>query len=337
MKRTNQEGSVRVLPESRTVLGFDIGGTKCAVTLSRCGDEIEILEKSVFLTEKAGWKPVFALLEEHARALIDRTGLSPEAIGVSCGGPLSSKKGLILSPPNLIGWDEVPVTAHFSARFGLPVYLQNDANACAVAEWKYGAGRGAENMVFLTFGTGMGAGLILGGRLYAGTSDMAGEVGHLRLAPDGPPGYGKRGSFEGFCSGGGIAELARQSVLAALQRGERVPFCTSFSDLSSLTAQSVARAADEGDALAASIYREVGRRLGEGLSLIADLLNPEVVVIGSIYARSSRLLKEEMLASLSREALPAALADLSVRPAALGERLGDVAAACVGLEGLERE
>src|SRR5690606_9115141 len=107
----------------------------------------------------------------------------------------------------------------FRDRFGVPVGLQNDANACALAEWKWGAGRGARNMIFLTFGTGMGAGLILDGRLYAGTNDMAGEVGHMRLAPDGPEGYGKRGSFEGFCSGGGIARLASAKAADWLRSG----------------------------------------------------------------------------------------------------------------------
>ena len=97
-------------------------------------------------------------------------------------------------------------------RINVPAFPQNDANACALAEWQFGAGRGCKNMVFLTFGTGMGAGLILDGRLYAGTNDMAGEAGHMRLAPDGPEGYGKRGSFEGFCSGGGIRQLAQMEL-----------------------------------------------------------------------------------------------------------------------------
>ena len=124
-----------------------------------------------------------------------------------------------MCPPNLPDWDNVPLVEMTEKRLGIKTILQNDANACAVAEWKFGAGRGTRNMVFLTFGTGMGAGLILDGRLYSGTNDMAGEVGHIRLAPKGPLGYGKKGSFEGFCSGGGIADLAKQTVLNKLSQG----------------------------------------------------------------------------------------------------------------------
>ena len=133
-------------------------------------------------------------------------------IGISCGGPLDSKKGIIFSPPNLPGWDNVPITRILSDEFGVETALQNDANACALAEWLMGAERGHSNMIFLTFGTGMGAGLILNGRLYSGTNDLGGEVGHIRLAKTGPVGFGKAGSFEGFCSGGGIAQLAKSIV-----------------------------------------------------------------------------------------------------------------------------
>ena len=112
------------------------------------------------------------------------------AVGISCGGPLDSKKGLILSPPNLPGWDNVPVTKLLSEALQVPAFLQNDADACAIAEWRFGAGQGCENMVFLTFGTGLGAGLILNGKLYQGASGMAGEVGHLRLFDNGHIGYG---------------------------------------------------------------------------------------------------------------------------------------------------
>ena len=109
--------------------------------------------------------------------------------------------------------------------------MQNDANAGAIAEWKYGAGKGYNNLIFLTFGTGMGAGLILNGKLYSGTTDLAGEVGHIRLAEMGPVGFGKAGSFEGFCSGGGIAQLAQIKVREKLQMGEKVSFCESIDDL----------------------------------------------------------------------------------------------------------
>ena len=179
--------------------GIDIGGTKCAVIV---GDENGIADKIKFET---------TTVDETIKNIIsavEKLGAN-DAIGISCGGPLDSKRGVIMSPPNLPGWDNIEIVKMLEEQFKVPVNIQNDANACALVEWKYGAGRGTENMIFLTFGTGLGAGLILDGRLYAGTNDMAGEVGHIRISDYGPVGYGKAGSFEGFCSGGGIAEIGR--------------------------------------------------------------------------------------------------------------------------------
>ena len=200
--------------------GIDIGGTKCAVCLGRhVDDEIEIIGRRQFPTlptPRRNIQQFMRLLEELMEA---HNVASLRAIGISCGGPLDSHRGLILSPPNLPGWDRVDILTPFRERFGVPAAVENDANACALAEWRWGAGRGCQNMVFLTFGTGMGAGLILDGKLYSGTNDMAGEVGHVRLAPEGPVGYGKAGSFEGFCSGGGIARLAETRIVEARERG----------------------------------------------------------------------------------------------------------------------
>lgn len=198
------------------LLGFDIGGTKCAITLgsNNFEDRIDIVDKEVLQTDKPVYEMIELLFKTAEELLARQSLLSKDitGIGISCGGPLSSKLGLILSPPNLPGWDNVPTTEMTQKRFNKPVLLQNDANACAIAEWKYGAGRGFNNIIFLTFGTGMGAGLILDGKLYSGTNDLAGEVNHLRLAEIGPVGLGKAGSFEGFCSGGGIAQLAQMKV-----------------------------------------------------------------------------------------------------------------------------
>ena len=194
-------------------IGIDMGGTKCAVVAGHADGKI--LRRIAFPSGKDAhpdeflprfYEAIDALLREYTG------GAAPAAVGVSCGGPLDTRRGVIQAPPNLPLWDEVPICALLSERYGCPAYLQNDANACAIAEWRFGAGRGTRNMVFLTFGTGLGAGLILDGRLYEGTNGMAGEAGHLRLAADGPEGYGKRGSFEGFCSGGGLRRLGAQRL-----------------------------------------------------------------------------------------------------------------------------
>jgi len=299
------------------LLGFDIGGTKCAVVLGRDGPRRPvILGREAFATadhpKPAG---VLAALVDRARLLLDQHGLEIDdvaAAGVSCGGPLDSRRGLVLGPPNLPGWTRVPVCREIERRLGVPARLQNDANACALAEWRWGAARGTRNAIFLTFGTGLGAGLILDGRLYAGTNDLAGEVGHLRLRDRGPTGYGKSGSFEGFCSGGGISRA----------------------DARRRPAHEIFAAARAGEAAARRVVAQSARELGRGLALLVDLLNPEVIVIGSIFARQQRLLWPIARRELEREALPLARKVCRVRPAKLGERIGDYAALAVAADAL---
>ncbi|MDQ2753222.1 MAG: ROK family protein, partial [Bacteroidota bacterium] len=229
------------------LLGFDIGGTKCAIVLGeQKGHDILIRSKRVLSTDKPPYEMIEALFSSAENLLREKqfSVKQIEGIGISCGGPLNSKQGIIVAPPNLPGWLNIPIVSLTEERFGVKAFLQNDANACAVAEWKYGAGRGYENLVFLTFGTGMGAGLILNNKLYSGTTDLAGEVGHLRLAEVGPVGFGKSGSFEGWCSGGGIAQIAQYKVREKIQIGEKVSFCNRLDDLPQLTAKTVAEAAN---------------------------------------------------------------------------------------------
>ena len=323
------------------LLGIDIGGTKTAVIAGRAGPGgLRILGRRAFPTEPSSrpWGQTLERAGEECRQLLADSRLvePPVAAGVSCGGPLDSNAGLLLSPPNLPGWDRVPVVAELARALGCPAFLQNDANACALAEWRYGAGAGTRNMVFLTFGTGMGGGLILDGRLYEGTNDLGGEVGHVRLAEDGPEGYGKRGSFEGFSSGGGIANYARERARDELAAGRAVAFCPDPADLESITARTVGEAAEAGDALAAEILSVSGRWLGRGLSILIDILNPQRIVIGGIFVRCHRFLQPSMAGEIAREALPGAASVCEVVPARLGESIGDFAALSVAVDGMAR-
>lgn len=319
----------------RNIAGIDIGGTKCAVSLGRANDrgEIDLLDKLIFPTcDYRGPYKMLDQLQKGAMQLFHKYGLANneiESIGISCGGPLDSVLGLILSPPNLPGWDNIPVVSFFEEKMGIPTALQNDANACALAEWKFGAGKGLQNMIFLTFGTGMGAGLILNGKLYTGTNDMAGEVGHIRFENMGPVGYGKSGSFEGFCSGSGIAQLAQIKVREKLQMGEPVSFCSELSSLNSITAQTIANAAYEGDPLAIEIYEICGTYMGKALSVLIDILNPELIVLGSIFVRSGDLLLPAIKYQIQKEALPHSARVCRIEPAKLGEDIGDYAALSV--------
>ncbi len=293
------------------IWGLDIGGTKTAfLTGTREG---KVLSRTALATaDYPHWETLLT-------ALLPAPGESetPEAIGISCGGPLDSASGRILSPPNLPGWDDVPICDWLTARYGVHAYLQNDANACALAEWKFGAGQGTKNMAFLTFGTGLGAGLILDGKLYSGTNDQAGELGHVRLAETGPVGYYKTGSVEGFCSGGGLKQLAK------LRLGRE------------LTAKELCTLAREGDTGAASVIRESAGKLGAALSILVDLLNPQRIVIGSIFARAEDLYRQEMERVMQEECLALSLGVCTVVPAALGNTIGDIAALTVAVNGLD--
>ena len=312
------------------ILGFDIGGTKSAVLTAVCdGDGIRFLKKEVCPTDcTVSPKRMLDRLIGMADGMLDR---KPDAIGISCGGPLDAARGVILSPPNLPGWDNVPIVSYLKKHFGVPVRLQNDANACALAEWKFGAGKGCSNMVFMTFGTGLGAGLILDGHLYEGTNGNAGELGHIRLAPNGPIGFGKAGSFEGFCSGGGIALLGYELAQRSIADGKTPLYWKDGYTKSDVTAKTIADAAMQGDPLAKEVYRISGEYLGRGLSILIDLLNPEVIVIGSVFARSHALLWDAAKTEIEKEALAVSAGVCRVLPAALGEEIGDYAAVATAL------
>lgn len=302
-----------------TIIGLDIGGTKCAVLKA---DDSGAIQRTIRFQTKGA-----AETQERLWRAVAELGPGPAPVfGVSCGGPLDSAAGLILSPPNLPGWDRVPITAELERRFGGRAFLMNDANAGALAEWRFGAGRGARNLVFLTYGTGMGAGVICDGRLFEGANGNAGEVGHVRLSRSGPVGYGKAGSFEGWCSGAGIARAAQT---AARRKRGKVAF--NPGRIEDISARHVAEAAAAGDAVAQELLAESGRRLGMGLAMIIDVLNPEVIVLGSVYVRARRWLEPHMRPVLEEEALPASLAVCKVVPSALGEEIGCYAAVAIAV------
>jgi len=309
------------------LLGIDIGGTKCAITygITEKGC-LTIVDKKRFATTDFEETIENILSEiEKMMEIHHLNSVNTRGIGISCGGPLNSEKGFVMSPPNLPGWDNIPIVSIVEKKTGIKCELQNDANACALAEWKFGAGKGTKNMVFLTFGTGLGAGLIMNGTLYTGTNDNAGELGHIRLSEFGPVGYGKKGSFEGFASGGGIAQLAKTYITEKYQLGQKVAWCT-LQDLEHITAQKIAEEAIKGDTLAQSIYETSAIYLGKGLAIVIDILNPEVIVIGGIYTRNEEFMKPIMQKIIEQEALHCANNVCKIKPALLGEQIGDYAA-----------
>ena len=303
------------------VLGFDIGGTKCAaVTADVSGDNITVTAKEKIPTDLK-IKPEEML--DRLIALADKlcAGEVPERIGISCGGPLDSKRGLILSPPNLPGWDNVPASEIIGGHYGVPARLQNDANACAVAEWKFGAGRNTDNMIFLTFGTGLGAGLILNGKLYSGTNGNAGEVGHIRLKDEGPIGFNKAGSAEGFCSGNGIKQLAQ---ILAREKGLVID--------ENITTKDIFERAGKGDEFYLSVIKESATMFGQVLAILIDLFNPQVIVTGGVFMRNYKFFMSVIEPMIKKESLSASLEVCKILPAEIGENIGDYAAIALATE-----
>jgi len=306
-------------------IGVDIGGTKIGVS------RFDVATASVVEVERfptgIQCEPVVAIdrVVDIARVWIEQAGSSPEAVGVSVGGMYDVHSGCMRHAPHLPLWDGFPIISSLKEAFGAPVFGENDANACALAEWRFGAGRGCNDLIFLTFGTGLGAGLILDGKLHRGKTGFAGEVGAIRVSETGPPVRGKPGCLEGFASGAGIAMLAKDR-----QRTNPSPLLPQEP-----SAKDVAEAARQGDTLSLSILEECAHKLGQGLAILIDVLNPERIILGSIFTRCETLLRASIEDSISKEALPETCKACTIVPAELGEFIGDYGAATVAALGVE--
>ena len=317
-QKTNSNGQNRYMITSQNlILGLDIGGTKTAVVLG--SPRGEILWREQFATHpERGFAAVFAELITAIEAALKSAHHPVVAISVSIGGPLDVRNGVIKSPPNLPGWINIPLKKLLAERFALPVYVEHDGNAGALAEFYFGAGRNFRNIIFITMGTGFGAGLILNSQLYRGASDTAGEIGHIRIAEDGPFCYGKAGSLEGFGSGTGIAKLAQMMYPAIWNEPVQV--------------LDIYHAYQAGSNEAREVFARAGFYLGRGLAILADTLNPERIILGGIGMR----LGEALLAPTKRvfyeEALPQAAEACEIVPAQLGEAIGDIASLCAAFD-----
>ena len=300
-------------------IGFDIGGTKCAVSLGKwLNQEIKILERQEILTKD---NPCDTFDELAPFVIKWMNDYDIKGAGISCGGPLDSEKGVIISTPNLSQkWHKFEIVAYIKSRFGLNAKLENDANASAVAEWKFGAGKGSDNVVFMTFGTGLGAGLILNGKLYSGTNGNAGEIGHVRLEQNGPIGYNKKGSAEGFCSGNGIKRLAK---IRASEKG----ICLA----EDITTKIIFENARRGDKFYLSVVQESAEKFARVISILIDLFNPEIIVVGGVFMRNYDLFMPILTPIVERESLTDSCNVCKILPAKIGENIGDYAALAIAI------
>ncbi len=292
------------------VLGLDIGGTKSAAVL---GDESGcVLAREAGPTPQGPWPEALAFMVGLLHA-VRPANEHITAIGVSCGGPLDSQTGTVHAPPNLPRWDNVPLRDLLEAEFQLPVWVENDANATALAEHQWGAGRHARDMAFLTMGTGIGAGLILNNELYRGRHNLAGEIGHATILPGGPLCLcGRRGCLETLSSGTAIGRMGRERC-----------------DDPSLTAHDVCARARLHDPIAQGIIADAALYMGIGLANLLQTLNLERIVLGTLAVQAGDLLLEPIQASAQAHCWPRVWEGVSIVPAALGNAAQDMAALAV--------
>jgi glucokinase len=315
------------------VLALDVGGTKLAAGVVQGDGTV----RSKLVAPSHRETGPAAMIERHialGREAIEASDVAPahiRAVGIACGGPLDPARGIIQSPPNLPGWDDIPLVAIVSEAFDRPTVVDNDATACAIAEWWFGSGRtrDARHLVYLTISTGVGGGLILDGRVYRGAALNAGELGHLTIDYRGRPcGCGRRGCLEAYASGTNIAARAQE----ALATGE----ISSLRDRPQVRAEDVAADARAGDALANRIWDETMAMLGSALANILDVFNPQLIVLGGGVTRAGDQLLQPVREIAMRDAMAPAAGAADIVLAELGEDLGVVSAAAVAFERLPR-
>ncbi len=276
-----------------------------------------------------GPKQALDRMKEAARQVVREVGVSVDAIGIGCGGPLDRKSGTLYTVPNLPGWEGICLTAELGNEFGVPAYLENDANAAAMGEHLFGAGKGVDDFVFMIVGTGIGGGIIANGRIYRGFGENAGEIGHHKIMPDGPPcPCGDRGCLEALASGTSIARIARERLAA---KPESVLWQW-ISSPEEVTAQLVARAASEGDEFASGVWHECMYHLGIGIANVVNILNPRLVILGGGVTKAGSMLFEPVRRVVRERAMPALAADVEVVPAKNGDLVGLMGAFAVAIE-----
>jgi glucokinase len=319
------------------LLGIDIGGTKTAVCL---GDRKGTITQSARMISRPVeaidryFEELFALCDQvmFDGGITDQSAIA--AVGISAPGPLDVKRGLLLAPPNNPGWIDVPILKRISARFPMPVYLNNDANGCGLAEHRFGAYRGAQNLIYLTASTGMGAGIIASGRLLQGATDMGGEVGHMVVDMAGPlcP-CGRQGCWEVYVGGKNIANRLREKI--ETEAISTIILDEAGGKLENIDHRAFAAAARQGDPFAVDEWNTYLDRLAQGIGILIQSFNPDVVLLGTIAIKEGDWLIKPLQERLERYCWKWPLEACTVAPSSLGEKIGDLAGLAIALTGLE--
>jgi glucokinase len=314
---------------ARFVLALDVGGTKLAAGVVRDDGEVMAFARTATRVLE-GPRAVLERLVALGRAAIAEAAVPEhliEATGIGCGGPLDPVAGVVQGPPGLPGWDHVPIVDIVAEAFGRPAYLENDATAAVLGQYRYGPWTGVRHMVYVTVSTGVGGGMVLNGQLHRGAAGNGGELGHLVIDPDGRRcGCGQRGCLEAYASGSAIAVRAREALAGGAPSALR--------SVGEPTAEDVARAAAAGDPVAVRVWDETTAALGLGLAVVINLVEPELVVLGGGVTRAGdMLLAPVRRVALARAMRPAAAA-VRIVLSGHGDRVGVVGAAAVAIDRL---
>ena len=309
-------------------LGIDVGGTKAVVVVAH--DEGDILAESrLEHWTRGGWREDLRTLSAECERLVASAGIDKRriaALGVSSPGPLSVREGRVIETPNLEGWRDVPIVAHLSEALGVPVRLDNDANAATYGEWWLGAGRSVNNLVGVTLGTGIGGGVVLNGEIYHGASDAAAEIGHMTINSTGRKcKCGNYGCLEAYASGPAIALRA----IEGLEAGAESILTQMAPHLEDITAETVFEAVVTGDRYASEVVSDTAKFLGTGVANVINLLNPEMVVIAGGVTKAGEHLMVPLRAEVRLRAFKVAEEACRIVPAQLRTTAGVIgAAAC---------
>lgn len=312
---------------SKLVIGVDLGGTKVNTGIVDENGKIHMSIKVPTLANEGPYpvidrikKSIYDVLKEANMNLIDMGG-----IGIISPGPIDSDKGLVINPSNLPGWDHIPIVNLLKEEFQLPVMLDNDANAAALAEYLFGSGRGLRNFVYITVSTGIGGGVIIGGKLYRGTNSNAAEVGHMTIDYKGPKcNCGNIGCFEVFASGTGLARFAR----VAVQEGKNTLIKELAGD-KEITAQHVFEAAILRDPVATELIDKEAFYLGVGISNIIAFANPERIAIGGGVSKQWDMFYSKMMDTVKERTLKPMMDVCQIVRSELKDDIGILGAAAI--------
>ena len=306
-------------------IGVDVGGTNVKIALVDLDGKIAY-SNTVPTRAEMGYEAGVNNIKQAIKDIMQESNQSSktiEAIGFGLPGQIDYKEGVVKNLPNIPGWVDIPLSKIIEDEFQIPTKLDNDVRCAALGELNFGAGKGCENLICITVGTGIGSGIILNGKLVRGAANAAGEIGHIKMQMNGGPlcGCGDYGCFEAFASGPAIVTMAKEYISG----GKSAKYKEMATD-GIITLYIVAQAALQGDTVSIQIFKQIGKIIGIGLASVVNLLNPEKIIIGGGVADAGEILLEPIRQTIQDRAMPIQASSVKVVPAQLANAAGVIGA-----------